>query len=83
MTMATKNLWLGAVKSAVSQATGLIIALPVVDAEHFSVQQWGGWKHILTAILITVIVAEARFWKQWADAATGKNGTPPQPPTVQ
>lgn len=61
----------GAIKSAVSAATGMILSLNIIDPEHFSFQTFGGWKHMLLAILIVTVVAEARFWKQWADSPNG------------
>lgn len=67
-----KELWLGAFKSAISQACGLIISLPIVDPNDFSISTLGGWKHIGTVMLVVIVVAEARFWKQWADAVTHK-----------
>lgn len=66
---------MGAFKSAISSATGLIIALPIADPMTFSISTFGGWKHMLTVIGFTVLVAEARFWKQWADAI---KATPPE-----
>ena len=68
LTDAQKLLFKGALKSAVSSATGLIIALPITDPATFSIGSLGGWKHIGIVIGITVVVAEARFWKQWADS---------------
>jgi steroid 5-alpha reductase family enzyme len=69
MNPARSLLFKGAIKSAVSAATGLIIGLPIADAEHFNPVTLGGWKHIGLVILITVVAAEARFWKQWADSS--------------
>jgi hypothetical protein len=68
MNPAQKLLFTGALKSAVSEATGLILALPLTDAEHFNIQTVGGWKHLGITILVVVLVGEARFWKQWADS---------------
>ena len=61
-----KTLLKGALKSAVGSATGMVISLNIVDPEHFSFQTFGGWKHLVAAILVSVVVAEARFWNQWA-----------------
>jgi len=66
-----KNLLMGAIKSAISSATGMVLSLNIVDPNHFDVRTLGGWEHLGVAILISVIVAEARFWKQWADSANG------------
>lgn len=63
-----------ALKSAISAAAGMILSLNIVDPEHFSFQTFGGWKHVLEAIGIVVVVAEARFWKQWADSRNGNGG---------
>ncbi len=63
-----KSLFIGALKSAVSSACGLIIALPIADPFTFSLKSLGGWEHIGEVLLVVVIVAEARYWKQWADS---------------
>lgn len=68
MTPAQHALWIGALKSAISSATGLILSLPIVDAEHFSPTTFGGWKHLGAAILFVVLAGESRFWNQWATA---------------
>ncbi len=66
----------GAVKSAVSSACALILALPLSDPVHFNLSSVGGWKHILTAIGVVIVVGEARFWKQWADSGnSGEDGS--------
>lgn len=71
MNPAQKQLLTGALKSAIGAATGLILTLPVVDYEHFSPMTFGGWKHLGAAIFFTVLVGEARYWKQWADSGDG------------
>lgn len=60
-------LWKGALKSGVSSATALILALPAVDKDHFSLTSWQGVAHLAELILWVVLVSEARFWKDWAD----------------
>lgn len=65
-------LFKGAIASAVSSASGLILGLPVLDPEHFSVTNIKGLEHIAIMIVWVIIVAEARFWKDWADKITGK-----------
>ena len=74
-----KNLLLGALKSAVGAAAGLISGLPVVDPSHFSLASLGGWEHLGMAILWVVIVSEARFWGQWASAVKGNDHGGPGP----
>jgi len=64
-----KALLTGALKSAVSAASGLVVSLPVVDPEHFSVGTWQGIAHTAGVIVWVTVVAEARFWKQWADSS--------------
>lgn len=64
------DLFKGALKSAISSACALIIGLPMIDPDKFTIATWGGWKHLLLMIGITILVSEARFWKQWADAVT-------------
>lgn len=66
-----KELFKGALKSAVSSACGLVLALPIVDPLQFSLHSLGGWQHILEVLVVVIVVAEARFWKQWADGVTG------------
>jgi len=78
MTIAQKALVTGAVKSAVSSATGMILSLNIVDSEHFNVMTFGGWKHLGAAIAVTIIVSEARFWNQWA--SSGNHAPSPVPP---
>ena len=73
MNLTQSALLKGAIKSAISSATGEILSLPLIDAEHFNVTTFGGWKHLLSIIGITVLVSEARFFKQWADSGD----TPP------
>ena len=68
MTQAQHTLLMGAVKSGVTAATGLIMGLPMVDAEHFSPLTFGGWKHLGFAIFWVVLFSEARFWNQWANS---------------
>lgn len=72
MTDAQRILLKGALKSAVSSATGMILSLNIVDADHFSITTLGGWKHLGFAIFISVITAEARFWQQWAHSGNGQ-----------
>ena len=74
MSIAMKELFLGATKSAISSATGLILGLPYVDPQHFSPATFGGWKHLAEAIGIVVLFGEARFWKQWADGVKSNGG---------
>ena len=62
----------GAIKSAVSAASGLIVSLPVVDPDHFSPTTLHGAWHLVALVGWVVVVNEARFWKEWADAANGK-----------
>lgn len=71
-----KELFIGALKSAVSAAAGLIIALPIVDPLKFAIATLGGWSQMGKVLLIVILVAEARFWKQWADAVKGNKVIP-------
>jgi len=66
------QLWMGALKSAVSAACGLILSLPIVDPQTFNIATLGGWKHMGVVLLIVTLAGEARFWKAWADG----NDTP-------
>lgn len=70
MNLERVSLLKGALKSAVSSASGMILSLNIIDPDHFSFKTFGGWGHLLEAIGIAVVVAEARFWKQWADSGT-------------
>lgn len=78
MNQARKGLLKGAIKSAVSAATGMVLALNIVDPQHFDVRTLGGWEHLGVAILISVVIAEARFWNQWANSANDNSAAPPQ-----
>lgn len=69
--MGARQLLKGALASAISSASGLIIALQVIDPMRFSVASIGGWKHLGEAIGIVVLISEARFWKKWSDAVLG------------
>jgi hypothetical protein len=60
----------GAVKSFVAGATGVVVALNVIDPQHFNVATLGGWKHLGLAVIIAGVVGEARFLNQWAHSGT-------------
>jgi hypothetical protein len=68
MTEKQKGLISGAIKNAVSAAMGMILSLNIVDPVQFSIRTLGGWRHLGEVILVTVVVSEARYWKQWADS---------------
>jgi hypothetical protein len=78
MTPAQKTLLKGALKSAVSSATGIVLSLNLLDQDHFSVATIGGWKRLVFAVAVSVLVAEARYWRQWAES-----GESPQSPITQ
>ncbi len=80
MNPARKSLLKGSIKSAVGSATGMILSLNIVDPKDFSLASLGGLKHLGLVILVSVIVAEARFWKQWADSGDENGGTTNAPP---
>lgn len=71
MTAIQKGLLMGALKSAVGAACGLILALPIADPQRFSIVSLGGWGHLAEVIFIVVLAGEARYWKQWADSGDG------------
>ena len=75
MTPTQKILLTGAIKSFVRGATGVIVALNVVDAEHFNFASVGGLKHLLFAVLIAGVVAEATYLNQWAHSGNGNSST--------
>lgn len=70
----TKLTLLGALKSAVSSICGLVLSLPIVDPQNFSLAKLGGWKHIAEVALVVLLVAEARYFQRWADAVTPQKG---------
>ena len=74
MTDAQRLLAKGSLKSAISSATGMILSLNIIDPDHFSFQNFGGWKHLLAAVGIAIVVAEARFWQQWAHSGVESTG---------
>lgn len=61
----------GAIASAISSASALVLSLPVVDFEHFSPWTLHGLVHLAEAIVAVIVIGEARFWKQWADEILG------------
>jgi hypothetical protein len=77
MTAAQRGLIVGSIKSAVSSATALVLALPQIDPSSFSTITLKGWGHLGIAILAVVIVGEARFWNQWASSGNGPASAPP------
>ncbi len=68
MNDARKKLLIGAIKSAVSSATAIVLSLNIVDPSQFSFATVGGLKHLLFVIAVSVVIGEARFWRQWADS---------------
>ena len=70
-----RTLLRGAVKSFVRGATGVIVSLNVVDAEHFNFASVGGLKHLGLAVLIAGVVAEATYLNQWAHSGNGVSAT--------
>jgi hypothetical protein len=75
MNITQSNLFRGAIKSFVAGATGVVVALNVVDYEHFNVTSFGGLKHLGMAVLIAGLVSEARFLNQWAHSGNGNGAT--------
>lgn len=57
----------GSIKHAVAAACAVVLGMPALDPEHFSILKLGGVGRILIAIAWFIIVAEARYWKQWAN----------------
>ena len=74
MTDKQNVLLVGMLKSFIAGATGVILALNIVDAEHFSIMTFGGWKHLGLAILVSGVASESRFLNQWANS--GSSDTP-------
>lgn len=70
MTIAQSELWKGALKSAVSSFTGVIIA-NCVDVPQ-TILSWPWFRHIIIAAFFVVMVSEARFWNQWANSLNGE-----------
>lgn len=68
MNAAQSQLLKGALKSAVGAVAGLLISLPLVDPMTFNFSSLGGWRHLLTVIVAVVVIAEARYWKQWSES---------------
>lgn len=75
MNLTQSTLLKGAVKSFVAGATGVVVALNVIDPAHFNVSTFGGWKHLGLAVLIAGLVSEARFLNQWAHSGNGASST--------
>jgi hypothetical protein len=68
MNLKQSDLVMGAIKSAVGAATGVILA-NFVDVPQ-AIFSWPWFRHVLIATGMVVLVTEARFWNQWA--ASGK-----------
>lgn len=66
MNAAQQQLLTGAKKSAISAGCGVILA-NVIDVQQ-TMFSWPWCKHVLIVMFFVTIVAEARFWKQWADS---------------
>jgi hypothetical protein len=75
--MPTVDVWRGALKSAISSASALLLSLPVLDPEHFNITTLGGWTHLGGIIGWTIVIGEARFWKAWADGSDHSHTTAP------
>lgn len=67
-------LYKGALATGIAAATGMVTSLPTVDAEHFSPATLHGVVRLVGVIVWVIIVAEARYWKAWADKITGNGG---------
>jgi hypothetical protein len=65
----------GALKSAVGSATGMVLSLNIVDAKDFSLATVGGLKHLGFVIAVSVVVAEAHYFNQWANSKEEADGT--------
>lgn len=75
MTPMQSTLLKGAAKSFLRGATGVIVSLNVLDAEHFNFASVGGLKHLGLAVLIAGLVAEATYLNQWAHSGNGSSTT--------
>lgn len=76
MSPALKQLFTGALKSAVAATSGLVISLPIVDPLTFNFSSLGGWKHILTIVGVTILTAEARYFGQWSNSSNAEPKVP-------
>jgi hypothetical protein len=77
-----KELILGALKSFVAGATGVIVALNIVDPSKFSVSTVGGWKQLGIVVLIAGGIQEVRFLQQWANAVNPSGANAPAPAPI-
>jgi hypothetical protein len=66
MNLKQSDLIMGAIKSAVGAATGVILA-NMVDVPQ-AIFSWPWFRHVLIATGMVVLVTEARFWNQWANS---------------
>jgi hypothetical protein len=62
----------GAMKSAVSAACGVILANFVATGN--VVFSWPWFRQVIIQIFFVIVVAEARFWKQWSESS-GNGGS--------
>jgi hypothetical protein len=67
VTPAQHTLMVGALKSGVSAATGVILT-NFVDVPQ-PLLSWPWFRHVLIGMAFVVLVSEARFWQQWANSA--------------
>jgi hypothetical protein len=64
-------LYRGAIATAISAASSVLVGLPVIDADHFSPATLHGVERLAGVIAWTVLVLEARYFKAWADKILG------------
>jgi hypothetical protein len=63
-----KDLFWGAVKSAVGVVTGALLTNIADPAYPIFSAAW--WKHFGIASLIVFLTVEGRYWQQWANSGT-------------
>ena len=61
------ELWKGALKAAIGRLCTVVLAMPAIDPQHFSLVQLGGLEHVTLVFVALTVVAEAQYWKQWAE----------------
>lgn len=68
MNFTQKDLFWGAVKSAVGVVTGALLTNIADPAYPIFSAAW--WKHFAIASAIVFLTVEGRYWQQWANSGT-------------
>jgi hypothetical protein len=82
MSPKAKAMIFGSLKSSAAIAIGAVTAIHLADPAVFNFHSWAGILHMLKTVGLTVLVTEARYGWQWANAWAAKNPPPVVPPAA-